>query len=110
MLLANFVHVLFKGFFQMFILGATNRRAGKAIVHLGERCPFWGATNMMAITASVHFGEHCSFWEATNKSAVTTPQNEHMKKAFRKWQFSHKKREQNLLDKLGVVHISRNHG
>ena len=47
----------------MFILGATNRRAGKAIVHLGERCPFWGATNMMAITASVHFGEHCSFWE-----------------------------------------------
>ena len=67
--------------------GATNWRAGTqtAIVHFGERCSFWGATNRMAVTAIVHFGEHCSFWGATNKSAVTAPQNEHMKKAFRKW-------------------------
>ena len=60
--------------------GATNWRAGTAIVHFGERCSFWGATNRMAVTAIVHFGEHCSFWGATNKSAVTAPQNEHMKK------------------------------
>ena len=75
--------------------GATNWRAGTAIVHFGERCSFWGATNRMAVTAIVHFGEHCSIWGVTNKSAVTAPQNEHVKKAFRKWQFSQPKRQQN---------------
>ena len=106
--LTNFVHVLVQklpfsnGFFSSNVhirersfWGATNWRAGTAIVHVGERCSFWGATNRMAVTAIVHFGEHCSFWGATNKSAVTAPQNEHMKKAFRKWQFSHPNREQN---------------
>ena len=43
--------------------GATNRRAGTAIAHLGERCSFRG----------------------TNRGAVTAPLNEDMKKAFRKW-------------------------
>ena len=56
--------------------GATNYRAGTAIVHLGERCSFRGATNRMAVTAIVHLGEHCSFRGATNKSAVTAPLNE----------------------------------
>ena len=84
--MANFVHILglkigiFKSFFSN--------------VHFGERL-FWGATNRMAVRAIVHFGEHRLFWEVTNKSAVTAPQNEHMKKAFRKWQFSHPNREQN---------------
>ena len=53
--------------------GATNWRAGTAIVHVGERCSFWGATNRMAVTAIVHLGEHCSFGGATNKSAVREP-------------------------------------
>ena len=82
--------------------GATNRMAVTAIADLGERHGFRGATNRMAVTAIVHFGEHCSFWGATNKSAVTAPQNEHMKKAFRKWQFSHPKREHNWLKKIIV--------
>ena len=74
-----------KGFFLYVHLGersfggATNRRAGTAIVHFGERCSFWGATNRMAVTAIVHLGEHCSFRGATNKSVVTAPLNEHMK-------------------------------
>ena len=89
--MANFVHVLgpktaiFERLFSN--------------VHFGERL-FWGATNRMAVRAIVHFGEHRSFWEATNKSAVTAPQNEHMKKTFRKWQFSHPNCEQNWPNKL----------
>ena len=87
--MTNFVHVLVQklpfsnGFFSSNVhirersfWGATNWRAGTAIVHFGERCSFWGATNRMAVTAIVHFGEHCSFRGATNKSAVTAPLNE----------------------------------
>ena len=40
-------------------------------------------------------GERHGFRGAANKSAVTAPLNEHMKKAFRKWKFSHPKSEQN---------------
>ena len=73
-------------FLQAFILGNA---------HFGEQ-PIGGQEQQLFILGSaVHFGEHCSFWGATNKSAVTAPQNEHMKKAFRKWQFSHPNREQN---------------
>ena len=82
-----------KGFFsnvhfgERSFLGATNRRAGIAVVHIGEHCSFWGATNRMAVTAIVDFGEHFSFWGVTDKSAVRAPRYEHVKKAFRKWQF-----------------------
>ena len=62
--------------------------------------PFSKATNRRAGTAIVHLGEHCSFRGATNKSAVTAPLNEHMKIAFRKWQFSHPKCEHNWPKKL----------
>ena len=65
--------------------GATNWRAGTAIVHVGERCSFWGATNRMAVTAIADLGERHRFRGAANKSAATAPLNEHMKKAFRKW-------------------------
>ena len=67
--------------------GATNYRAGTAIVHLGERCSFRGATNRRAVTAIVHLVEHSSFWGATNKSAVTAPLNEHMKKPLENGSF-----------------------
>ena len=80
--------------------GATNRRAGTAIADLGERHGFRGATNRMAVTAIADLGERHGFRGAANKSAVTAPLNEHMKKAFRKWQFSHLKHEHNWPKKL----------
>ena len=76
-------------------MGSNQWRAGTAIVHFGERCSFWGATNRMAVTAIADLGERHGFRGAANKSAVTAPKNEHMKKAFRKWQFSHPNSEQN---------------
>ena len=49
----------------------------------------------MVVTAIADIGERHGFRGAANKSAVIAPLNEHMKKAFRKWQFLHRKREQN---------------
>ena len=85
--------------------GAINRMAVTAIADIGERHGFRGATNRMAVTAIVHLGEHCSFRGATNKSAAIAPLNENMKKAFRKWQFSHPKCDQNWQKKSAQLVI-----
>ena len=66
---------------------------------MGERS-FGGATNRRAGTAIADLGERHGFRGAANKSAVTAPLNEHMKKAFRKWQISHTKREKKVATKL----------
>ena len=76
-LLANFVNIsvaktaIFKGFFQMFILGST--------VHFGEHCSYWGANgivkSLLFMNSAPQNEQRSQKWTVLSKMN-SAPQNE----------------------------------
>ena len=78
-----------KGFFHMFILGSC-------YCTLIGCSPKWTVLPKMNNCCYCHpIGRSPKWTIAVPALLLVAPQNEHLKKAFIKWQFSHLKREQN---------------